>query len=144
MAIDVTGAAVAAYVSVFEGETAHDEVRLWDVPTGRQRWTRREPASSELAFTPDGRAVAVTTGEQRLLDAATGGPFGAPYGPPNGQGRIVLVFDRDGSRFAVADSVGRVSVWETASRRRVGPVLRIGAELEWDALAFSPEGTCSR
>ncbi|GGS82434.1 hypothetical protein GCM10010156_46380 [Planobispora rosea] len=139
LAIDATGSTVAAYVSALDGEMSHNELRLWDVATGRQRWSRRE-LDGALMFTPDGRAVAVTSGDRRLLDAATGEPFGAPYGPPHSQGNIVVAFDRDGSRFAVADSVGRVSVWETASRRRVGTVLRIGTGLDWGTMAFSPKG----
>ncbi|GII02264.1 WD40 repeat domain-containing serine/threonine protein kinase [Planobispora takensis] len=140
VAVDAEGSAVAAHLTTFAGETSRDEVRLWDVPTGRQRWARRESNPDDLAFTPDGRSVAITSGERRLLDAATGRPYGAPYGPPLTESSITVAFDRDGSRFAVADSLGRVSVWGTAARDRVGPVLRIGAEEERGALAFSPKG----
>ncbi|MBG0827350.1 protein kinase [Planomonospora sp. ID67723] len=137
LAVDVTGTMVAAQISGFIDEPMRGEVRLWEVPGGRQRWVRREQDSDEMVFTPDGRALAVTFGDRRLLDTSTG----APYGPPVSMRSSSLTFDRTGSRFAVIDSVGRVSVWGTGSRRRMGPVIRVRVEEDVEAsAAFSPAG----
>ncbi|GAA3443622.1 WD40 repeat domain-containing serine/threonine protein kinase [Planomonospora venezuelensis] len=141
VAVDATGTTVAAHISGFLDEPARGEIRLWELPAGRQRWVRREADSDDMVFTPDGRALAVTFGDRRLLDVSTGRPFGAPYGPPISTSRIALTFDRTGSRFAVVDSAGRLSVWEAGSRERVGPVIRVRAEEDGElSVAFSPAG----
>jgi DNA-binding beta-propeller fold protein YncE len=52
---------------------------VWDANTGRQQFTVPDAWNpSDLAFTPDGKAVAVAThaGAVVLLDAKTGRPVG--------------------------------------------------------------------
>ncbi|MER5419437.1 serine/threonine-protein kinase [Streptosporangium roseum] len=141
LAMNADGTAVASYVLYYDSEKAPGgEVHLWDVPGGRHRWSVAQEYVEALRFTPDGRAVGVAGGEQRLLDVTTGRPFGATYGSPTVSIPVTsLVFSADGARTATADQVGRISVWETASRGRVGALIR-GGDGAGARLAYSPRG----
>ncbi|MFJ2032700.1 protein kinase [Streptosporangium sp. NPDC087985] len=143
LALNADGTVVASYVLYYDAEkTPGGEIHLWDVPGGRHRWSRPQESVEALRFTPDGRAVGVAGGDQRLLDVATGKPFGEPYGSLTVSIPVTsLAFSADGTRFATSDQVGRISVWETGARTRVGPLIRGGAEAGAGAgLAYSPRG----
>ncbi|WP_326824428.1 WD40 repeat domain-containing serine/threonine protein kinase [Streptosporangium sp. NBC_01756] len=141
LAMNADGTAVASYVLYYDSTKAPGgEIHLWDVPGGRHRWSRPQDYVEELRFTPDGRAIGVAGGEQRLLDTATGRPFGEAYGSPTvGTPVEALAFSADGARSVTADQVGRISVWETGSRRPVGTPIRGGAGAGAE-LAYSPHG----
>ena len=131
VAINADGSLVASYVNyqdVRKAPQGRGEIHVWEVPGGHLRWSRPQESVEGLVFSPDGKALAPVGGDQRLLDAATGKPFGDAYGSPGiGIPTTALAFGRDGARFATADQAGRISVWETASRRRVGILVRSGA-----------------
>ncbi|MEV0756859.1 serine/threonine-protein kinase [Streptosporangium sp. NPDC050280] len=141
VAISADGTAVASYTLYYDsGVEPEGEIHVWDVPSGRLRWSRPQGIADGLVFTPDGRALAVVGGEHRLLDAGTGEPFGDTYGSPTASiPAIALAFDRKGDRFAVADQVGRISVLETRGRKRVGAVIRGGSGTGAN-LTYSPRG----
>ncbi|MEU8379159.1 WD40 repeat domain-containing serine/threonine protein kinase [Streptosporangium sp. NPDC048865] len=141
VAISADGTAVASYTRYFDAETRPEgEIHVWDVPSGRLRWSRPQETVEKLTFTPDGGALAVAGGEHRLLDAGTGEPFGETYGSPSvGIPAIAFAFGEDGARFAVADDIGRVSVFETRGRKRVGDMIR-GEKGTGAHLTYSPRG----
>ncbi|MFC3981907.1 WD40 repeat domain-containing serine/threonine protein kinase [Streptosporangium jomthongense] len=141
IAVNADGTALAGYVAYPDSPTGDGgEIHLWDVPGGRHRWARKQGYPDGLRFAPDGRALAVAGGEQRLLDTRTGKPFGPSYGSPTvGVPVLSLAFGGDGSRFAIADQAGRLSVWETSSRKQVGETVRTGAG-ETPLLTYSPRG----
>jgi len=141
VAISADGTAVASYTLYYDsGVEPEGEIHVWDVPSGRLRWSRPQGIADGLVFTPDGGALAVVGGEHRLLDAGTGKPFGDTYGSPTASiPAIALAFDQKGDRFAVADRVGRISVLETRGRKRVGGVIR-GGEGAGTGLTYSPRG----
>ncbi|WP_433241767.1 protein kinase domain-containing protein [Streptosporangium sp. CA-135522] len=141
LAMNADGTAVASYVMYYDPEKAPSgEIHLWDVPSGRHRWSRGQEFVNALAFTPDGKALGVAGGEQRLLDVTTGEPFGDTYGAPTVSIPVTsLAFSRDGTRFATADQVGRMSVWESGTRNRVGALIRAGTGAG-TGLAYSPRG----
>ncbi|MGC5011739.1 WD40 repeat domain-containing serine/threonine protein kinase [Streptosporangium sp. DT93] len=140
-AISADGTAVAAYVLHYDDVLEEGgEVHVWDLPGGRLRWSRPQPVVEQMTFTPDGEALAVAGGDQRLLDARTGKPFGDVYGSPTvGIPATTIAFGGDGSRFAVADRIGRVSVLETRGRKRVGTIIR-GEAGTGALLTYSPRG----
>lgn len=144
VALNADGTAVASqvvYADPAEGLGGRaGEVYAWDLPGGRRNWSHAGGRPGALRFAPGGRALALVGGEQRLLDAATGRPFGLPYGPPAVDGPVTaLEFGGNGAGFAVADRAGRISVWETATGKRVGTPIRGGAGAG-ARLAYSPRG----
>ncbi|WP_089207735.1 protein kinase domain-containing protein [Streptosporangium subroseum] len=144
VAINADGSLVASYANYQDVRKASQgrrgEIHVWEVPGGHPLWSRPQESVEGLVFSPDGQALAPVGGDQRLLDAATGKPFGNAYGSPGiGVPTTALAFGRDGARFATADQAGRISVWETASRRRVGILVRSGAGAG-SMLAHSPRG----
>ncbi|MFF5208155.1 protein kinase [Streptosporangium sp. NPDC000396] len=143
LALNADGTAVASYVLYYDAENEPDgEVHLWDVPSGRHRWARAQQYVEAVRFTPDGKALAIAGGEQRMLDVATGKAFGDTYGSPTVSVPVTsLAFSKDGSRFATADLGGRISAWETGGRRRVGSLIRSGTRGRTEVgLAYSPRG----
>jgi WD40 repeat protein len=70
----------ASAVAVFEA--FRDEVSLWELPSGRLRWTTELPhpgnflrlGGGQLAFSPDGKMLVLSPdrGEMRVLEARTG------------------------------------------------------------------------
>ncbi|MFB9679755.1 protein kinase domain-containing protein [Streptosporangium vulgare] len=141
VAISADGTAVASYTLYYDAEVKPEgEIHVWDVPSGRLRWSRPQEMVEGLVFTPDGGALAVAGGDHRLLDAATGEPSGETYGSPGlGIPAIALAFGDAGARFAVADRIGRISVFETRGRKRVGGMIR-GEEGTGAGLTYSPRG----
>ncbi|MFF0578677.1 protein kinase domain-containing protein [Streptosporangium saharense] len=141
IAMNADGTALAGHVAYPDSASGDDgEIHLWDVPDGLHRWARKQGYPDGLRFSPDGRSLAVAGGEQRMLDTRTGKPFGPSYGSPTVDVPVVsLAFGGDGSRFAIADQAGRLSVWETSTRKRVGGTVRTGVG-EAQLLTYSPRG----
>ncbi|WP_329084275.1 MULTISPECIES: serine/threonine-protein kinase [unclassified Streptosporangium] len=141
VALSADGTAVASYTLYYDSEVEPEgEIHVWDVPSGRLRWSRPQGIVEKLVFAPDGKALAVVGGEHRLLDAGTGKPFGATYGSLSVSiPAVALAFGEKGSRFAVADQAGRISVFETRGRKRVGSMIR-GEPGAGTDLTYSPRG----
>ncbi|MFJ1600284.1 WD40 repeat domain-containing protein [Streptomyces sp. NPDC088261] len=134
--------------------------RLWDLRTGRARFTTpaRPSSSSEsaLAFSPDGALLAVgghSLGRVFLQDAVTGETLATlteradpgqatkgssnsakPYNPVGS-----LAFSPDGTTLAAAGTDGKVCLWDVGARK-VRAVLTAAATEGGMSVAFSPDG----
>ncbi|MFI9583955.1 helix-turn-helix domain-containing protein [Streptomyces sp. NPDC052236] len=111
-------------------------VRVWDVATGRTRFTSRSDPQA-VAFGPDGRTVAAVSlnGLVRVWDVATGRPRTAHDSQIEGD---AVAFSPDGRTYAVVRTDGLVQLREVATgivRRTIsdGP---IGV----NEVAFAPDG----
>jgi Tfp pilus assembly protein PilF len=78
----------------------------------------RHPGPAPLAFSADGRLLALAMSQVRLVDAATGNTLATLAGP--GSAPISgLCFSPDGSRLAVARQDREVQLWDLRSLRRL-------------------------
>jgi len=123
-----------------------DRLLVWDLASGRvirSIVVDRNPARpqyGEIAFSPDGRTLAVLRGDHKvhLLDFATGKPlFPEPEGHKDGV--LSLAFAPDGQFLATSGADGTVRLWETAGgdhRRR----LDLGEQGWAWSTCFSPDG----
>ncbi|MGI5488987.1 protein kinase domain-containing protein [Microtetraspora malaysiensis] len=107
-------------------------VELWDWRSGRRLWQAAVPAPAAVAFSPDGRRMAVTGRDQRLLDTATGKQIGRPFGD---EGGLEVWFTRSGRVLIVMDVRRRFTRWDTGSRAVVGVPAR---NVSWGEAAYSP------
>jgi WD40 repeat protein/tRNA A-37 threonylcarbamoyl transferase component Bud32 len=134
------GKEVAAVVSSAAGTEA--QIKVWDTSTGRNRLTL--PAGSgyvgELAWSPDGRRLAVPAVPFRIWDTADGRELLAltePEGPPSR-----VVFSPDGGRVACVDpySPSRYLTLRETATGRTRVTFKIPEESLY-AVAFSADGT---
>jgi WD40 repeat protein len=125
------------------------EVEIWDATSGTPPVTISAPNMivQKIAFSPDGRQVALITGtlsergdaptiELRLYDPSTGRMLRALQGSRDAD-RLV-VFSPDGRWLAAPTANSSVTLWDTTTgeRRFVLPGSRTVS-----SLAFSPDGT---
>lgn len=89
-----------------------------------------------VAFSPDGKTVATTVGDQvQLSNAATQQPDGAVITAGH-SGQAVVTFSPDGQLLATAD--GTVRLWDVATHREIGaPITSDTGAVS--AIAFSPD-----
>jgi RNA polymerase sigma factor (sigma-70 family) len=149
--------------SLLVAELSNGDLTLFDAKTGTKRSTIRLKSdssvqksllgSSPLAFSPDGRHLAVVLGDIALMfyDGRTGAemkrlidrdPLVAEIEFIKGGKRPnrigALAFSPDSKWFASAGSDGAVYVWETATGQEV---LRLPShEASVSTVAFSPDG----
>jgi WD40 repeat protein len=102
-------------------EHNNGRVTMWDLDAKKQLWGK-ELSGEVLAFSPDGKTLAVGSGIISLAATATGEPVGFTKRDP---GWFELVgwdrspsFLRDGRSFAVYDAVG-ISQLETSTGKRL-------------------------
>src|SRR5262249_5707795 len=140
--------------------------RLWDVDTGKPRGPGRlhQGEVTAAAFSPDGKSILTGSKDQtaRFWETATGEPIGAPlrHGfkvwavafSPDGQFALTGSGTDDSNLFQPSwqtgsgfrsgkDSKpqnGEARVWETATRRPIGPPLRHDSKVR--GVGFSPDG----
>ncbi len=139
-------------------------IRFWDLAAGKEvRQIENDQQFFGLAFSPDGKALALATQQRvELWDAASGEELRIFQGPQQTYYRV-LAFAPDGRTLAAAGPGPVVRLWEVASGKErhtltlriiPQPDPRFPAEVPqgqqpfpgggWDlvtALAFSPDGT---
>ncbi len=105
------------------GVGGQGEMGIWDSHTGRERCRLgREYVFTTLAFSPDGRLLAVGTHDRQLRllrveggeEWAHAGPGGRPFSPA-----LPPVFSADGRFVAAGVPGGNVVLWETATGREL-------------------------
>jgi dipeptidyl aminopeptidase/acylaminoacyl peptidase len=115
-----------------------DEVRLWDLATGRELRTVKHERSfpCAVAISPDGKLLASAGANVRLWEVATGKPRGLlRLGVVGFQS---VAFSPDGKTLAVGGCDSTVRLWEMATGKERG---RLAGHDWWvSSLAFSPDG----
>ncbi|MEU4233810.1 WD40 repeat domain-containing serine/threonine protein kinase [Nonomuraea sp. NPDC026600] len=121
-----------------ENDDAATTLALWEWKSHRLLWSATVRASS-ARFSPDGRTVAVTapppsspspalaasSEELSLLDAASGKPLSTAFGSNGRQSGVIgAQFTRDGRAIAVMDQSGRITSYDVATRGRLGQEAR--------------------
>jgi WD40 repeat protein/serine/threonine protein kinase len=117
-------------------------IRLWDSSVGKLvaplgKWHEDR---SPIGFSPDGKRVAVNSGEYvALCDAVTGGQL-ALLGP-HGSGILNLTFSPDGKRIAshTRDHSRGIPIWDGESGKLITVLL--GHTSQVGPVIFSPDGS---
>ena len=118
-----------------------ENIKLWDVATGKQRAVFPQPGVTCLSFSPDGRTIAAGSwrhweSSPRLWDVSTG------YGSSPLPGVIThvdsIAFSHDGKTVAAATHRGEVHFWDAATRQ---VRLTFQPHSAHTRIAFSPDDT---
>jgi WD40 repeat protein len=114
-------------------------VRLWDVTTGVENMrARMEQPALSLAFAPDGRTLAVATGDSvRLLNPSDGKELARLEGRLGGVNCVR--FSPDGKLLASGGNDNAVQLWDTTTRRRLRSFAGHSAPV--NELVFGPTNT---
>ena len=136
-----------------DSDTPGGDVRLWDWATGEQECTicsiaEEHVGATSLDFSPDGRLLAVATGnsrysggldgEVRLYNIVTEKLCGTMRG--EGGGMYQVAFSPSGEKLATAGGDDTVRLWDVESCRE-SATLR-GHRHGRISIAFSPDGRC--
>jgi hypothetical protein len=133
--------------SASAGQKRVQQIRVWDVATGKRTATWRGPAKAEqLALAPDGKTLA--TGEEdgtvRLWDARRGVELARFRGAH--RARVsALAFAPDGRALASGDMDCRIVLWDVAGKARprswrMEPPEELGSRYGVQLLLFAPNG----
>ncbi|MFF0010100.1 AAA family ATPase [Streptomyces sp. NPDC005374] len=113
--------------------------RLWHLPSPV---LTTDGVVNGIAFSPDGRLLAIGTDRLRLWTVATGEPLGQGIAVPGGAVTAVA-FGPDGRTLAIAGTTGTVRLWNIADAAHpvpLGPALTGPTAGYVQTVAFSPDG----
>jgi predicted Ser/Thr protein kinase len=107
-------------ITAVRGETGF--VQVWDWRAKRALWDAdHQDNQHRLAFSPDGRRLAVGARQVTLVDARTGRPLAKLFGGGGRDHYITgLHFSRTGGTLTVVDSRMRLTLWDTTAFRSTG------------------------
>ncbi|MFB4274306.1 protein kinase [Nonomuraea sp. MTCD27] len=129
--------ALAPYDDVWE------KVQLWDARRGVLVRQLDQPGSWQLAFSPDGRLLAVNGPDRNGVVKLAGRPEYRPgiFGEQGDSGRAVA-FSRDGKVMAAGGATSGIDLWDAAGLRRLRHLSLPEQESDQlPAAAFSPDGS---
>lgn len=92
-----------------------------------------------VAVDPDGRTA--LTSEGTLVDATDGGPLPAVKGVTGEDFLRTAAFSPDGGFLAAGDTVGRLTLWDARTWRRLAVLRPAASTVQHAALAFSADGS---
>ena len=118
-----------------------DAVMLWDMPTGKLRQTLSEQRAFALAFSPDGKVLAIGGNQVKLCDGQSGALLRTLTGHRGSVGAIA--FAPDGKTLATGTGMDEeIRLWnvQTGTIERTLLTERADAVTEVSSLAFSPDG----
>jgi WD40 repeat protein/transcriptional regulator with XRE-family HTH domain len=122
--------------------TDDDTTEVWDTRDHRLSGAVRGLSGEDLAVRPDGDLL--VSSDDQYADPGTGNVTGRALA--DGHRVTVLAFSPDGTRLAVGDSTGHVTLWDGALRTRTGALTGTsdtatqGEPEAVGALAFSSDG----
>ena len=119
------------------GSSQNGTVRLWDVAARRPSGDfAAGDTVTDLSFSPDGKLLAVGTGDGAILwDVAGRRQVGARLSTSNAFAATTVAFSPDGRRLATGDAEA-VRVWDVRTRAKIDLSSRSSIE----SIAFSPDG----
>ncbi|QFS52005.1 CHAT domain-containing protein [Nostoc sphaeroides CCNUC1] len=109
-------------------------VKLWDINTGKEIKTLREPGVRSVSFSPDGRTLAFAGDGITLWDTTTGRKIKTLMG--NSVFNDVK-FSPNGKTFASASHYPFVTIWDTTTGRKIRD-LEHGHRV--NQVSYSPDG----
>lgn len=123
--------------------TSYDHtIRLWDVPTGRERHRFPGPAFPRIFFRPDGRALIATKGKGlKFFDTDTGRELAHIENVVDEtalDGVIALAFSRNGDHFATASTKKTIKIWDARTNAQRHTIT--GHSEPLTNVAFSEDG----
>ncbi|MFI6850840.1 helix-turn-helix domain-containing protein [Streptomyces sp. NPDC050416] len=116
---------------------------VWDTRTHRRSRAMPGPSAAALALRPDGRLLVGS--DDQYADPVSGKVTGRALA--DGREVTALAFSPDGSRLAVGDTTGHVTLWDGGLRHRAGALTGTsdtvfeGEPEAVKALAFSSDGS---
>ena len=112
-------------------------IRIWNAKTGAEvRSLRQSDLVSDVAFSPNGKQIASTSGKWiRLWDVATGSESQTLRGHDSEV--ITVTFSPDGKRIVSGSKGDAVKIWDSTTGLEV-TTLRVNGKV-W-GLCFSPDG----
>lgn len=141
-------------LALVAGPSAGGQVRVWDLAEGKElhRFGAKDAFPGALAFSPDGRTLAVTDGEAVRLWSRTTGREGPRFAAGTlGPYPARAAFSPEGKALATMKFPGQVRLWEagTGKEKRVlqekreegGAAISDVGQQHRPCVAFSPDGT---
>jgi WD40 repeat protein/Tfp pilus assembly protein PilF len=139
VAFSPDGTTLASASGKWDGQP---EVRLWDLPAGRERSLLRGHASgvTALAFSPDGQSLATSSWDRtvRLWDVTTAAERRVLRGHTNYV--VALAFSPDGEFLATGSCDGTAKLWHSRRSRDHTSLASDDPLHHAYSLSFSPDG----
>jgi WD40 repeat protein len=128
---------VSAGGNMLTGET--DNVRVWNVATGKQVFTFQPPVGvvTALAFAPDGRSIAIS-GMGKAAAVYDTQPWKARYVFRNPAMVVALAYSPDGQTLATGDYDGYLTLRDASNGRELKRLRAHSATIH--SLAYHPHG----